>query len=165
VDNGSASAINPAPNSRSLETSEELKPRWLSAAALCSQRRGAGLGGSDGVPRKRGAGAGWTTPSTSMKLARMTRRLRELHTGVTEASPFQKISHHSSRVVLPRNAFARQRRSEDSRIPSRAKRKFFANAPATVRHRAEAANVGSKFRKRSPLFTSVLIQRTRLMAT
>jgi hypothetical protein len=31
--------------------------------------------------------------------------------------------------------------------------------------RAEAANVESKFRKRSPLFTSVLIQRTRLMAT
>jgi hypothetical protein len=33
---------------------------------------------------------------------------------------------------------------------------FFANAPATVGHRAEATNVGSKFPKRSPLFTSVL---------
>jgi hypothetical protein len=30
---------------------------------------------------------------------------------------------------------------------------------ATVRQRAEAVNVGSKFRKRSPLFNSVLIKK------
>ncbi|WFU31702.1 hypothetical protein QA635_35245 [Bradyrhizobium brasilense] len=52
---------------------------------------------------------------------------------------------------------ARQRSFEYFRTP-RATEKFMANAPTTVRHRAEAnlANVGSKFRKRSPLFTSVL---------
>jgi hypothetical protein len=35
---------------------------------------------------------------------------------------------------------------------------FFGNAPATVRHGDEAslANIGSKFPKRPPLFTSVL---------
>lgn len=39
-----------------------------------------------------------------------------------------------------------------------ATRKFFAKAPAKARHCAEASllNVGSKFHKRSPLFTSVL---------
>jgi hypothetical protein len=59
---------------------------------------------------------------------------------------------------------ARQRGFEYFRTP-RATRKFFANAPAAVRHHAEAANVGSKFRKRSPLFTSVLFSERGLMAS
>jgi hypothetical protein len=52
---------------------------------------------------------------------------------------------------------ARQRGFEYFRTPTGGAT-FFPNAPATVRNRAEGnlANVGSKFRKRSPLFTSVL---------
>ena len=52
---------------------------------------------------------------------------------------------------------ARQRRFEYFRT-LRAMRKFFADAPATVRHRAEASplNVSSKFPEHSAPFISVL---------
>ena len=64
---------------------------------------------------------------------------------------------------------ARQRRFEYFRIP-KATRKLFANAPATVRHRAEASLLISaanspSVRRCSPASYSTIIQRTRLMAT
>jgi len=63
---------------------------------------------------------------------------------------------------------ARQRRFEYFRTP-RATEKFFANAPATLRHRAEAglpilgANSAS-VRSCSPASYSTIIQRMRLVA-
>ncbi len=64
---------------------------------------------------------------------------------------------------------ARQRWFEYFRTP-RATRKFFANAPVTVRHRAEASLLmpaanSPSVRRCSPAPYSTIIQRTRLMAT
>jgi hypothetical protein len=70
-------------------------------AALAS--RGATFGDSDGVVKKRGAGPGCTTPSTSTKLPRARCCARagaaeKLRTGATQASLPSKIAPHASRL-------------------------------------------------------------------
>jgi hypothetical protein len=79
------------------------KPQSTSASAVLAPGAGGGFWTAPGVRAKRGAGPGWVTPATSMKVPRAALwgcfgASASERTGAKHASLPSRMRHHSSRV-------------------------------------------------------------------
>src|SRR5690606_2667886 len=87
-----------APDARRRSTSSDAKPQVRRASRVCWPGAGGGPATAPGVRLNRGAGAGWTTPSTSTKVPRWrlcgcATASSGSSTGATQASVPSKRAH------------------------------------------------------------------------
>src|SRR5215467_4699627 len=123
-----------APPSRRAVISAVVRPRPASTSRVSLPGRTGGEGGPQGVRANRGAGPGWTTPPTSMKVPRAALwgwagASRGLTTGATHASEPANASAHSA-WVRPANASVNRARSS-----GQPERSYWAGRPASSRPR------------------------------